>query len=128
MARYEAGQHFGAHTDYYEPEDFQEQPEVPLERGWIRVMSHECVEEMAIFFVSNVITTHILRWFILQKSFMVKLCKWFSIALLTLKLLGDTIVYPGISSHFHGHRTVYRASKSAWWYELKSILVKAFFF
>ena len=26
--RYKPGQHFGAHTDYYEPEDFQEQPEV----------------------------------------------------------------------------------------------------
>lgn len=39
VLRYEAGQHFGAHTDYYEPEDFQEQPEVLNElqngRNWL---------------------------------------------------------------------------------------------
>lgn len=39
VLRYEPGQHFGAHTDYYEPEDFQEQPEVLNElqngRNWL---------------------------------------------------------------------------------------------
>lgn len=39
VLRYQPGQQFGAHTDYYEPSDFQEQPEVSRNFVAVRVFA-----------------------------------------------------------------------------------------